>query len=192
MALPNFTTQDATTYKVSIDATAQDHEDRIGQNETALAGHETRLTDVETNKINASRFPNVDGDVNASDEELNMLAGKTGTVWTSDNDGDGSGLDADAVKGKHIFHGSVTGAGSVIYLPPGWSVARLGTGYYQITHNMGLAQFGYVVIGNLRSDIGWFFSDVRGSNGNFFNVSTVDSGTGTAADIAFEFIVVTN
>lgn len=44
-------------------------------------------------------FPNLNGAVSATDEELSLLAGKTGTVWTSANDGTGSGLDADTVDG---------------------------------------------------------------------------------------------
>lgn len=44
-------------------------------------------------------FPNVNGAMTATDEELSLLAGKTGTVWTSANDGSGSGLDADTVDG---------------------------------------------------------------------------------------------
>lgn len=44
-------------------------------------------------------FPNINGAVSATDEELSLLAGKTGTVWTSANDGTGSGLDADTVDG---------------------------------------------------------------------------------------------
>lgn len=44
-------------------------------------------------------FANVAGAVTATHTELNLLAGKTGTVWTSTNDGAGSGLDADLLDG---------------------------------------------------------------------------------------------
>lgn len=44
-------------------------------------------------------FPNINGAVSATDEELSLLAGKTGTVWTSSNDGSGSTLDADLLDG---------------------------------------------------------------------------------------------
>jgi len=37
--------------------------------------------------------------ITASAAELNLLDGLTGTVWTSDNDGAGSGLDADTLDG---------------------------------------------------------------------------------------------
>ncbi|MHC5054022.1 MAG: tail fiber domain-containing protein [Planctomycetota bacterium] len=37
----------------------------------------------------------------ASTAELNLLAGASGAVWTSDNDGDGSGLDADLLDGSN-------------------------------------------------------------------------------------------
>jgi hypothetical protein len=44
-------------------------------------------------------FPNINGAVSATDEELSLLAGKTGTVWTSANDGAASTLDADLLDG---------------------------------------------------------------------------------------------
>lgn len=44
-------------------------------------------------------FPNVSGAVTSSHTELNLLDGLTGTVWTSTNDGAGSGLDADLLDG---------------------------------------------------------------------------------------------
>jgi hypothetical protein len=44
-------------------------------------------------------FANVTGAVTASHTELNLLTGKTGTVWTSSNDGAASGLDADLLDG---------------------------------------------------------------------------------------------
>ena len=47
-------------------------------------------------------FPNINGAVSATDEELSLLAGKTGTVWTSANDGSGSTLDADLLDGVSI------------------------------------------------------------------------------------------
>ena len=45
-------------------------------------------------------FANIAGAVTATHTELNLLAGKTGTVWTSNNDGVGSGLDADLLDGQ--------------------------------------------------------------------------------------------
>jgi hypothetical protein len=47
-------------------------------------------------------FANVTGAVTASHTELNLLTGKTGTVWTSANDGAGTGLDADTVDGVQL------------------------------------------------------------------------------------------
>lgn len=40
-------------------------------------------------------FPNITGAMTATQGELNLLVGKTGTVWTSANDGAASTLDAD-------------------------------------------------------------------------------------------------
>jgi hypothetical protein len=45
-------------------------------------------------------FPAIAGVVTPTHTELNLLAGKTGTVWTSTNDGAGSGLDADLLDGQ--------------------------------------------------------------------------------------------
>ncbi len=40
-------------------------------------------------------FPNLVGACLASAAEINLLVGATGQVWTSNNDGDGSGLDSE-------------------------------------------------------------------------------------------------
>ena len=40
--------------------------------------------------------------VTSTAAELNLLDGRTGTVWTSDNDGTGTGLDADTVDGSEL------------------------------------------------------------------------------------------
>lgn len=45
-------------------------------------------------------FPNVNAAVTATDENLNLLTGLSGTVWTSANDGAASGLDADLLDGS--------------------------------------------------------------------------------------------
>lgn len=42
-------------------------------------------------------FPNISNAVTSSHTELNLLDGLSGTVWTSNNDGSGSGLDADTI-----------------------------------------------------------------------------------------------
>lgn len=70
MTLPNFTTQNPTVYKTAIDATASDHETRISQNETDISS-------LDTGKLDASRFPNVDANVPTTDEELEGLNGLT-------------------------------------------------------------------------------------------------------------------
>jgi hypothetical protein len=45
-------------------------------------------------------FPNINGAVSATDEQLSLLTGLTGTVWTSANDGASSTLDADLLDGS--------------------------------------------------------------------------------------------
>lgn len=42
-------------------------------------------------------FPNISNAVTSSHTELNLLHGLSGTIWTSNNDGPGSGLDADTI-----------------------------------------------------------------------------------------------
>lgn len=42
-------------------------------------------------------FATINSPITATPAELNLLSGKTGTIWTSDNDGAASGLDADTV-----------------------------------------------------------------------------------------------
>ena len=43
---------------------------------------------------------NITGVVDASHDELNLLVGITGTIWSSSNDGSGSGLDSDLLDGQ--------------------------------------------------------------------------------------------
>lgn len=62
-------------------------------------------------------FPNINGAVSASDENLSLLNGLSGTVWTSANDGSASGLDADtidgtAIVGSQIWTSANDGSGS--------------------------------------------------------------------------------
>lgn len=63
-------------------------------------------------------FPNINGAVSATDENLSLLTGLSGTVWTSANDGASSTLDADLLDGNssasyaqlsasNVFTGSV-------------------------------------------------------------------------------------
>jgi hypothetical protein len=61
-------------------------------------------------------FPHIDGPVNCTPTELNLLAGKSGTLWTSANDGAGSGLDADTLDGHdsaYFLNAGNLNAGSV-------------------------------------------------------------------------------
>jgi hypothetical protein len=54
-------------------------------------------------------------------------------------DGENSGLDADFVKGKAIYTGSVSSSGTADGLPTGWTSAKTATGRYEVTHNTGTA-----------------------------------------------------
>lgn len=61
-------------------------------------------------------FPAITGVVTSSHTELNLLDGITGTVWSSGNDGAGSGLDSDLLDGQHgsyYTNASNLGSGTV-------------------------------------------------------------------------------
>ena len=61
-------------------------------------------------------FPNANGAINPTPAEFNLLVGLTGTIWTSDNDGAGSGLDADLLRG---LSSSVTPTQSTVVIRAG-------------------------------------------------------------------------
>lgn len=69
------------------------------------------------------------------------------TAWHSGNDGAGSGLDADLVRGQiprhdgNTFHGRVSVNGAAIRLPPGWTSTQATAGVYTITHNLGTLNY---------------------------------------------------
>jgi len=60
--------------------------------------------DIETHDGSSSGLRLNNTLVTSTAAELNLLDGKTGTVWTSDNDGAGSGLDADTLDGQQGAH----------------------------------------------------------------------------------------
>ncbi len=55
--------------------------------------------EVVSSTIDATTLKIGSTSITSTATELNLLAGLTGTVWTSDNDGAGSGLDADTLDG---------------------------------------------------------------------------------------------
>jgi len=66
---------------------------------SATADNVAKL-DVAGNLVDSGySFPNLVGAATPTAAELNLLSGKTGTIWTSDNDGPSSGLDADTLDG---------------------------------------------------------------------------------------------
>lgn len=77
MALPDFTAQDAATYKANIDGAAADHETRVTQNEADIADHETRVTQLED-----ETFELAAADAPAADTTFDATAITTGT-WGS-------------------------------------------------------------------------------------------------------------
>lgn len=67
-----------------------------GADDYATADDHIRLLKSTTKNT----FPNITGAVLPTQVELNLLDGLTGTVWTSDNDGAASTLDADLLDGN--------------------------------------------------------------------------------------------
>lgn len=112
------------------------------------------------------------------------------TVWTSANDGTGSGLDADLLRGisgaeyrhnTNTFHGRVNADGTAARLPSGWTVARISTGVYDITHSLGTANYSFV--GTVAFGSLWILFPVAQ---NIVRVYTGDSAN-VALDRYFEF-----
>lgn len=89
--------------------------------------------------------------------------------------------------GPAIYPGSVAADGTAVSLPSGWSSAKLGTGEYQVTHNLGLAASAYfinVTLLAIEQTIG------AAKNTNTIDVTTTDVGSNTFADNAFDFVII--
>lgn len=71
-----------------------------------------------------------------------------------------------------------------------WSVTHVGTGVYQVTHNLGLATNSYGVLVT-SSNVSPIFSNESGRSANFFQVSTYDIA-GAPIDTDFNFNMFTN
>ncbi len=104
----------------------------------------TTLTDKYVNEGQASSVTSgmitdnqiVDADVSPT---ANIVPSKiSGTAWTSNNDGSGSGLDADLLDGQHASS-FLSGSGAINYIPKFTGAATLGnSAIYQNASNVGI------------------------------------------------------
>lgn len=108
-------------------------------------------------------------------------------VWHEDNDGAGSGLDADRLDGVELYRGRVNSDGSTISLPSGWSVAKIETGVYEITHNLGMSA--YTVSVSLYGGTGNLIHNLGTTNPLLSFRVYVKTAAGTAADSLFHFFL---
>jgi hypothetical protein len=78
-----------------------------------------------------------------------------------------AGAVADGNTGQTLYSGYVSSTGTGTGLPAGWSVARLGTGVYEVTHNLGLAATADLAIALA----------LRGASSNFIFTSNETANT---------------
>lgn len=114
-------------FDTQFDAIASMSSTKINKIASPTVGNVATQTSTGEVQDSGYSFPNLVGAVTADvDEinkldgltattaELNLLSGKTGTIWTSDNDGSGSGLDADLLDGHDQSYFINTAGGQTI------------------------------------------------------------------------------
>lgn len=145
-------------------------------------------------------FPNVNGAVNPTPAEFNILAGATlSTAELNTLDGITStvaelnildGVTATAAEINRLdgsleevrtnlefYFGRLNGStGAAVNAPSGWSTTRLSTGLYRITHNLGNVGGNYTVVCSTQgNNEGWCHASTLAEN--TFNIQ-VNSGSG--------------
>src|ERR1035437_1011812 len=88
-------------------------------------------------------------------------------------------------KPSGAYAGYVNSDGSAGHLPTGWSSSHLGTGAYEITHNLGTANYAIVLTSGIYYVIGKY--DIKTSS--YVDVYFQDR-TGTLIDNFFNFILI--
>jgi len=94
-------TIDATTLKIggtAVSATASELNLIDGSSGGTIVNNKAVIYGA-SGEVNATTLQIGGTSITSTATELNLLSGLTGTVWTSDNDGAGSGLDADTLDG---------------------------------------------------------------------------------------------
>jgi len=87
------------------------------------------------------------------------------------------------------FAGSVDSDGTALKIPTGWSVARLGTGTYEVTHDLDFASINDYVVTATACDGDVYFVMSVEKAADTFTVYIVDSGH-SLDDAQFNFILV--
>lgn len=124
----------------------------------------------------AGHFPNVNTDVTATAAEIDKLAGITGNILTSGNDGP-------------FYSGAVASSGGSLSqgLPSGWSATRPQTGNYTITHNLGHTS--YIPICVLVVTGLAYVIEVQSINNNDFK-TLVRNTSSAVKDASFYFMLI--
>ena len=130
---------------------------------------------VDVSNLKVGQLCRVDifDETNSNDMCLAYTIGGTATVVTSTT-----------------YAGQVGSGGSWngVY-PAGWSVNHVGTGVYDVTHNLNTA--GYVAVICTVGSVGRYDSTLWSQSANSFRVETFQyvSGSWSNADVAFNFMV---
>jgi hypothetical protein len=85
------------------------------------------------------------------------------------------------------YSGSVNSNGTAGNLPTGWTSTKLGTGDYQVTHNLGTTAYNFAAISN-----GGVFRTmaIYGKATNTFELASLNVGSSPSLiDSAFDFIL---
>jgi len=88
---------------------------------------------------------------------------------------------------EQSYVGSVSGGGTAIFLPSGWTASAPGTGNYTITHNFHTTN--YVVVGNVVGQNQDFIVMIKEKNDDNFKILLTRADGGAAANAQVDFIV---
>jgi hypothetical protein len=107
--------------------------------------------------------------------ELGYVSGVTSAIQTQINNHTGNTANPHTVKAAQLgdfYSGHVSSTGTGTGLPAGWSVSRLGTGVYEVTHNLGLAATADLAIALALRGSSSQFIYVGNETANTFRVNT--------------------
>ena len=129
------------------------------------------VNENQTNAITSSMIQDyqiVDMDISNS---ANISPSKIlGTAWTSNNDGSGSGLDADLLDGKHAAQ-FVDGSGGISYVPKFTGPSTIGNSIiYETGGRIGIGTIGPNTTTDINGDIALRSGNFVAANGNNNNI----------------------
>lgn len=95
-----------------------------------------------------------------------------------------------ALGGARTYHGAVEEDGTATALPSGWTAQKNTTGFYTVTHNLGIGITAYIVHATVTSwhNRGIIVADDQTSN--LFNVHTFNTTTNADDDAQFVFSLI--